>query len=411
MACRLVDDRVSNQELVVKMPNGEDAGAIQRELQLAFRLVHPNICQAFPERDDETDAPFLVLQHGGESLKDRLERTAEPFTLPLAIDVLVSIGDALDYFHDNLVVHLDVSPMNILIDEDDVVRLADFGVSSAGRSVARHEGGHTVLASSVTQLNLVYAAPELHRYEGRARCDQYSLALVFWSLLEGTTFTQRRRFDRLEALSSSQNDALRRALSHDPEDRFESCGAFARAIADASDRAPVSVLARDLERLSRDVLHRFARETGRGGSETTRVGSAVKLGRSVERFLHATLLWMAALDGFDPEAQLRAVDPKSAGLARATAGRIAKTLQTRTSMRTRADSGASSPHGTTWFTARRPAMRWWALPPRSWSSWRSSVALRDGCPSPPDECARTRVPRSSALLRLARPPYEPWRTP
>ena len=97
-------------------------------------------------------------------------------------------------------------------------------------------------------------------------------------------------------------------------------------MSDATDHAPVETLAVDLERLSRDLLHRFQREAHRTGGTTVRMGSVVKLGRSVERWLHATLLWLGATDGFEPETKLRALDPQSPGLGRATAGKIAKTL-------------------------------------------------------------------------------------
>lgn len=56
------------------------------------------------------------------------------------------------------------------------------------------------------------------------------------------------------------------------------------------------------------------------------MGGVVLVGRAIERLLQCTLLWMASQDEFDAEGALREVDPRSSGLSRATAGRIAKTI-------------------------------------------------------------------------------------
>ena len=139
----LAYDRLSGLDLVLKVPVADDGGAIRHELELAFQIVHPNICQAlFPDRDDETGQPFLAMQHGRVDLRVLLERQEwKPFPLPVAIHVLISIAqDALDYLHDKLILHLDVSPMNILIDDDDIVRLTDFGSSARARQCTDERG-------------------------------------------------------------------------------------------------------------------------------------------------------------------------------------------------------------------------------------------------------------------------------
>jgi serine/threonine protein kinase len=323
-------DRLSELDLVVKIPHADDGGAIRRELRQAFRLIHPNICQAFPERDDDTGQPFLVMQHGGEDLASRLARHGdEPYPVALAVHVLVSVADALDYLHARLELHLDVSPKNILIDEDDVVRLTDFGASARACPHVDTRGSHTMLATSVSQLSPNYAAPELAHGEGRSASDQYSLALVFCTLIEGRLFRSRYRFAAHSSLSSVQNVAIEKALSHHPEDRFDSCGEFARAVATAMGGISREVIATDLNRLSRDLLQRLGREIERTGSATSRVGGVVQVGRAVERLLHGVVLWMGAAGSFDPEEELRLIDPRTPSLSRATAGRIARTIMAR----------------------------------------------------------------------------------
>lgn len=329
----LAYDRLSGLDVVLKVPHADDGGAIRHELELAFQIVHPNICQAFPDRDDETGQPFLTMQHGGIDLRARLERQGwKPFPLPVAIHVLTSIADALDYLHDRLIVHLDVSPMNILIDDEDVVRLTDFGSSARARSTTTPRGNETVMANEVTSIHGLWSAPELFRKVGRSRSDQYSLFLVFTTLLTG-------RFPRFpgdvarppfDVLTQEQNAAVARALSVDAEERFETCGEAARAVADGVGRVPHQVLATDLDRFARDLLSRLKRESARTAStNTTRVGAVIKIGRGVENLLLAAYLWLAAADGFDPVRVLRDRMQGVSSIHRATAGQLATMLRER----------------------------------------------------------------------------------
>lgn len=330
----LAYDRLAKLDLVLKVPHADDGGAIRNELARAFRIVHPNICQAFPDRDDDTGKPFLVMQHGGTDVARKLETLGQPFPLSLAVHVLVSIADALDYLHEQHVLHLDVSPGNILIDDEDVVRLTDFGASSRARAARSPDGAQTKMATSIHSMHLYYSAPEVFRREARSRSDQYSLFRVFCSLLEGKIHNsphyQVRPFD---VLSEAQNAIVARALSHDPECRFESCSEPARALADDLAHAPQSVLVADLNRIAEHLVHRVALEQRRIASATVRLGGALKLGRGLERLLQATLVWLGSADGFDPIAALRQVDPHATTIDRSTSGKIANTIMARANAR------------------------------------------------------------------------------
>lgn len=321
-------DHLADLELVVKIPHAEDGGAIKNELRQAFRTFHPNICQAFPEKDDDTGRPFLVMQHGGEDLLTRMQSAGDrPLPLTLAVHVLVSIADALDYLHVHNVLHLDVTPKNILIDEDDVVRLTDFGASSLARVHTTADGHRTRLATDLHSFSHAYAAPELFDGVARGRSDQYSLFLVFCSLLHGHALKAPNFvFSDIPTLSNGQNEIVRRALARDPEKRFESCAEPARALADGLTAVSSPVLVGDVERLCRDFILRVEREHTRHGGNTARLGGALKLGRGLERILQATLLWMASDRGFDPLEALRGIDKHATSIDRTTAGNLSKTI-------------------------------------------------------------------------------------
>lgn len=326
-------DRLTEMDLVVKIPHADDGGAIRNELKQAFRLNHPNICQSFPERDDDTGRPFLVLHHGGEDLVQRLERHGnQPFPVTLAVHVLVSIADALDYLHDRSTLHLDVTPKNILIDEDDTVRLTDFGASAQSRGHIAEDGHRTRLATSLHSFNHCYAAPENFDGIGRSRSDQYSLFLVFCSLLEGrprTTHSASHEVRYYDVLSKAQNEIVRRALSRDPDQRFDTCAEAARALADDLANVPAHVLAEDVQRLRQDFVRRVEREHLRVSEGTTRLGGALKLGRGLERLLQASILSLASTEGFDALAAIREFDVHATSIDRVTAGILVKTLSQR----------------------------------------------------------------------------------
>lgn len=323
----LAHDRLSDLDVVLKVPHEDDGGAIRHELELAFQIVHPNICQAFPDRDDETGHPFLVMQHGGLDLQKLLQQRAyEPFPLSFAIHVLTSIAEALDHVHSKRILHLDVSPMNILVDDDDVVRLTDFGASARGRDAAIKPGAHTVQAKAITSLNALWSAPECFKGVGRTRSDQYSLFLVFGSMLAGRIPESVNDFPKppFDVLSDGQNAAVVRALSLDPEDRFDSCGDAARAVAEGAGRVPQRVHVKDLQNYARELRGRLARELAppTTGSHTRRVGGVVKVGSALERMLLALFLWLAKEENVEPVQVVRNKFTKVNSIYKLTSGML-----------------------------------------------------------------------------------------
>ncbi len=324
----LAQDRLTGLELVLKIPKEEDGGAIRNELRQAFRIVHPNICPAFPDRDDDTGRPFLVMPYAGNDLELLIHQYSPgPFPLALAVHVLVCVADALDYLHDHLVLHLDVSPRNILMDEEDFVRLTDFGASSLARLRQTEDGNATRLATSLHSLNMAYAAPEQHEGNARSRSDQYSLFRVFCSLLEGRVQTSPHyEFHPFERLTESQNAIVRRALSQDPEQRFDSCAEPARALANGLGDVPTDVLTGDVRTLCAQFVYRVQTEERRMSSATVRLGGSLRLAHGLERVLQATLRWLAKRHLVDPLAELQQEDPHATSLDRTNTSKIAKTI-------------------------------------------------------------------------------------
>ncbi len=154
------------------------------EAQLVSRLRHPNIAQLHDLGDD--GGPFLVMEYvHGESLSALLSATG---ALParLAVAIAGHICDALACVHALVddqgspigLVHLDVSPQNILLGYEGVPRLVDFGIARAQRRGEAEQG--------VVQGRFAYMAPEQRagrRVDGRA--DLHALGVVLYQMTVG----------------------------------------------------------------------------------------------------------------------------------------------------------------------------------------------------------------------------------
>jgi len=210
------------------------------EAKRAAAVTHPNIVTVYDEGHDGSDA-FIVMEYvKGKTLRDVV--ASRGALAPAEAAGLVSqVAAALDATHRSGMVHCDVKPANIIVTDDGVAKLTDFGIARAARGAAERELVGTAR----------YVAPE--RIEGEAptaRSDVYSLALVAFELLAGRPAyagveTEDLLRDRLSgdapSLTAVRGDlpsriapVVARGLARDPLDRYPSAGAFAAALADAS---------------------------------------------------------------------------------------------------------------------------------------------------------------------------------
>ena len=204
-----------------------------REPRLAASLDHPNVVPIY-EAGEHDGQLYLAMRFVDGSDMRTLLRREGGLPAERALDILAQVAGALDAAHRRGLVHRDVKPANVLVDEDGHAYLTDFGVT-------KQLGGNTTETGQIVG-TLDYVAPEQIRGEDvDARADGYALACVLYECLAGAPpFHRATEAETLWAHMQEPppplpgHPALDRvmvkALAKDPGDRYASCGEL---IADA----------------------------------------------------------------------------------------------------------------------------------------------------------------------------------
>ena len=203
----------------------------EREAALVKRLDHPNIVRVF-DAGLHGEIPYLAMEYlRGGDLNSNLRRGLH---MQNVLRVVKEIAFALDYAHGKGVVHGDVKPENILFNVQGTAHLADFGIATAlaGRA---GEGDGPRLATPP------YASPEQLRgaaLDGRS--DFFSLGVVFYAALTGRMpfgsgdamrdAGSRLQWQPLPAALGVFQEIMRRFLSPDPAERFQTAGEIVAAL-------------------------------------------------------------------------------------------------------------------------------------------------------------------------------------
>lgn len=174
----LAEDTWIDKKVAIKVPHRQnlDFGELLREPRLLASLSHPNIVTVLTaEKQDEIF--FIVMEYvAGETLEALIDRDGA-LDLTRALDYAVQICNAVDHAHRQGIIHRDLRPGNVLVTEQGMVKVADFGTSRF-LEIAAH--GTTVIGSPP------YMAPE--QFHGKAvfASDLYSLGVTMYQMLTGS---------------------------------------------------------------------------------------------------------------------------------------------------------------------------------------------------------------------------------
>lgn len=218
------------------------AGRFLREITLTARLDHPHILPLLDSGEADGLLYYVMPYVEGESLRDRLDREKQ---LPLedAFQITREVADALSYAHGHGIVHRDIKPENILL-AGAHARVADFGIARAVTAA----GADALTQTGIAVGTPVYMSPEQAAGDRTldARSDVYSLGCVAYEMLAGEPpFTgatpeailARKSLEAVpslrvvrEAVPLGVQEAVAKALSKVPADRFVTASEFAQAL-------------------------------------------------------------------------------------------------------------------------------------------------------------------------------------
>ncbi|MCB9852573.1 MAG: SUMF1/EgtB/PvdO family nonheme iron enzyme [Phycisphaerales bacterium] len=268
---------VAVKTIAPRLLNSEKAiGRFRHEAQAAARLDHPSIVRVFSYGEDAGTHYIAMSYVDGVTLAQRLESIRHPSlssttsesdaptatSVPAAVDsdadwisqsvaLVTTVADALEYAHQNQIIHRDVKPSNILLDGGGRPHLTDFGI-------AKICDAEPLTVTGEFTGTCHYASPEqaaARQVEIDHRTDVFSLGVVLYELL-----AQRRPFvgetpqQILEAVRTQRPAPLRsvnpsiprdlatichKALEKQPKDRYQSAGHMAADLRAFSRQAPI----------------------------------------------------------------------------------------------------------------------------------------------------------------------------
>ena len=244
-----LDIRSAIKVLKTRLVDDEQERFLQEARTIAH-LLHPNIVRVL-DYGVEGEMPFLVMDYAPNGTLRRRIRRGTCLSPQAILLYLKQIASALQYAHEQNVVHRDVKPENMLLGRNDEVLLSDFGIAVIAQT-AHFQSTQEVIGT------VAYMAPEQIQGEPQAASDQYALGIVVYEWLCGDvpfhgSFTEQcsehlfavppSLQEKVPGLANAIVDVVNRAIEKDPTQRFPTIQAFADAFAEACLLEPLSDVA------------------------------------------------------------------------------------------------------------------------------------------------------------------------
>ena len=181
----LANDTILDRKVAIKVLRGDLSNdekfirRFQREALSVSNLSHPNIVEVY-DVGEEDGQYYIVMEYiEGKTLKQLLKKR-ETLTLPELIDIMLQLTDGLAHAHESYIIHRDIKPQNIMILDNGLVKITDFGIAMA------------LNATQLTQTNSVmgsvhYLPPEqANGKSATVKSDIYSLGILMYELITGS---------------------------------------------------------------------------------------------------------------------------------------------------------------------------------------------------------------------------------
>jgi eukaryotic-like serine/threonine-protein kinase len=233
---------LANQDLVARFA---------REARVAVRIKSEHVARVFDVGSLRNGTPFIVMERlEGRDLSELIE--LGPLPVPMAVEYVLQVCEALATAHAAGVVHRDIKPENLfltrLVNGNEIVKVLDFGISKLALAASTSENRMPLVRTTIALGSPVYMSPEQIRASENidARADIWALGAVLYELLAGTVAFDAPSLLQICALIL-ENDpvplrtidpsvppeleaAVNRCLNKEPEARFQSVAELATAL-------------------------------------------------------------------------------------------------------------------------------------------------------------------------------------
>lgn len=233
----LAEDSILNRKVAVKVLRGDlstDEKFIrrfQREALSVSNLSHQNIVEVYDVGEEDGEYYIVMEYLSGKTLKQLLKKR-ETLTLTEVIDIMSQITDGISHAHSSYIIHRDIKPQNIMIEDNGLIKITDFGIAMA------------LNATQLTQTNSVmgsvhYLPPEQASGKNSTiKSDIYSIGILMYELITGNVpfkgdnaveIALKHMKEKIPsirkqnpAIPQSVENILLRATAKNPRNRYES---------------------------------------------------------------------------------------------------------------------------------------------------------------------------------------------
>ena len=181
----LANDTILERNVAIKVLRGDLSNdekfirRFKREALSVSNLSHPNIVEVYDVGEEDGNYYIVMEYIEGKTLKQLLQKRGA-LTLTEVLDIMSQLTDGLAHAHEAYIIHRDIKPQNIMIEDNGLVKITDFGIATA------------INSTQLTQTNSVmgsvhYLPPEQANGKGATiKSDIYSLGILMYELLTGS---------------------------------------------------------------------------------------------------------------------------------------------------------------------------------------------------------------------------------
>jgi WD40 repeat protein len=243
----LGQDTTSGKQVAIKVLQttlvAEEIDAFFIQAQFLTHLSHPHIVRVL-EFGMEERLPYLVMEYAPHGTLREIHPTGTRLPISTVVAYVRQIADALQYVHDQQIIHRDIKPRNLLLNENYDILLSDFSIAVIAQSA-----GYRKQKVQDFEGTILYAAPEQIRGKPRIASDQYALGVVVYEWLSGgcpfqgtveeiahkhTLVPPPSVKEQVPGISYAVEQVILRALAKNAADRFADVREFATALERAS---------------------------------------------------------------------------------------------------------------------------------------------------------------------------------